>query len=348
MKTADASRVLAARSLTRAEARELFGGILAAPPNAEELAELLRALATRGETAEEIAGAADAMRAAMTTFDHGAPDAVDTCGTGGDGLGTFNLSTSAALVAAAAGVKVVKHGNRAASSQCGSADLLEAAGVRMQLTPTQSRTVFEECGFVFLYAPVYHPALAPIAPVRRALGIRTIFNFLGPLCNPGRVTRQLLGVSDRTRLADYARVLEALGCKHGVVVHGAGGADELTLEGPNLLIWLGGTVPHGGASSLPAQEFGLKAAPVSALAGGDAACNLRLLHGVFAGEPGPLRDAVLLNAAVAIFLADAGVGRVSELSAAFAKACESIDSGAARALLARVVCSSQRLSGEAA
>ncbi len=350
MNAAGAAAAARARPLTRAEAREVFAAVLAAPPPAEELGALLRALAARGETADEIAGAAEAMRGAMVPFDHGAPDAVDTCGTGGDGLGTFNLSTSAALVAAAAGVRVVKHGNRAASSRCGSADLLEAAGVRLQLAPSQARAVFDECGFVFLFAPAFHPALGPIAPVRRALGIRTIFNFLGPLCNPGRVRRQLLGVSDRARLADYARVLEALGCEHGAVVHGSGGADELTLEGPNLLIWIGrdGGVPRGGASSLPAQEFGLKPAPTSALAGGDAACNLDLLGRVLAGEAGPLRDAVLLNAAVAIFLADAGDGRAAGLPDAFARAREALDSGAARRLLAKVVNASRRAAGECA
>jgi anthranilate phosphoribosyltransferase len=346
--TAAAAAAARRRALTRAEARALFAGVLASPPPAEELAELLRALAERGETAEEIAGAAEAMRAAMIPFAHGAADAVDTCGTGGDGLGTFNLSTAAALVAAAAGVKVVKHGNRAASSKCGSADLLEAAGVRLALGPAAARRVFEECGFVFLFAPAYHPALAPIAPVRRALGIRTIFNFLGPLCNPGRVKRQLLGVSDAKRLADYAQVLRALGCAHGAVVHGAGGADELMLDGPNLLIWIGGAVPDGGASSLPAREFGLAPAPAEALAGGDAARNLELLRGVLAGERGPLRDAVLLNAAVAIFLADAGDRRSAGLPDAFARGREALDSGAAARLLARVADSSRRAAGEAA
>ncbi len=222
--------------------------------------------------------------------------------------------------------------------------------MRLQLSPRQARTVFDACGFVFLYAPVFHPALGPIAPIRKALGIRTIFNFLGPLCNPGRVTRQLLGVSDRARLADYARVLAALGCKHGAVVHGAGGADELTLEGPNLLIWIGGdgAIPRGGAASLPAQEFGLRAAPVSALAGGDAARNLALLGAVLDGEPGPLRDAVLLNAAVAVFLAEAGEGGATGMPDSFARARAALDSGAAKRLLARVVAASRAAAGEAA
>lgn len=348
MKAAAAAAEARRRPFTRAETRELFAEVLSAPPPQEELAELLRALAARGETAEEIAGAAEAMRGAMIPFEHGAPEAVDTCGTGGDGLGTFNLSTTAALIAAAAGVKVVKHGNRAASSKCGSADLLEAAGVRLTLAPGAARRVFEECGFVFLYAPAYHPALAPIAPVRRALGVRTIFNFLGPLCNPGRVRRQLLGVSDARRLADYAQILRALGCAHGAVVHGAGGADELMLDGSNLLIWIGGAVPDGGASSLPAREFGLASAPASALAGGDAARNLELLRGVLAGAAGPLRDAALLNAAVAIFLADAGSGRSTGLRAAFARGREALESGAAHRLLDRVVDASRRAAGETA
>lgn len=347
MQASAAAELARQRPLTRAESRALFAAILRQPPPAEELSALLRALAARGETADEIAGAAEAMRGAMLPFEHDSPEAVDTCGTGGDSLGTFNLSTSAALVAAAAGVKIVKHGNRAASSRCGSADLLEAAGVHLQLNPAQARDVFEDCGFVFLYAPAFHPALGAIAPVRRALGIRTIFNFLGPLCNPGGVSRQLLGVSDPARVADYARVLGALGCRRGAVVHGAGGADELTLEGPNLLIWIGGdgAVPRGGASSLPAREFGLAAAPVSALAGGEAALNLQILNGVLAGERGPIRDAVLLNATVAIYLGGLEDTRQTSLKDCFVRASAALDSQAAQRLLAKVVSRSRAAAG---
>lgn len=347
MQAADAAELARQRPLTRGEARALFAAVLRSPPPAAELSALLVALAERGETADEIAGAAEAMRGAMLPFEHDAPDAVDTCGTGGDALGTFNLSTSAALVAAAAGVKIVKHGNRAASSRCGSADLLEAAGVRLQLSPEQARAVFEDCGFVFLFAPAFHPALGSIAPVRRALGTRTIFNFLGPLCNPGRVSRQLLGVSDQARVADYARVLGALGCRRGAVVHGAGGADELTLDGANLLLWIGGegAVPRGGASSLPAREFGLASAPVAALAGGDAAANLQILHGVLAGERSPIRDAVLLNATVAIYLGGLEDSRQTSLKDCFQRAVAALDSKAAQSLLAQVVRSSQAVAG---
>ena len=186
-------RVQSGGSLSPAEARACFDQAFREDLDTESLAALLQALAERGETVEEIAGAAEALRGAMRPFEHDAPDAVDTCGTGGDKLGSFNLSTASALVAAAAGAKVIKHGNRSVSSKCGSADLLEAAGVRLELTPEQAQKVFAREGIVFLFAPAFHPAMRFVAPVRAQLGIRTIFNFLGPICNPGGVRRHLLG-----------------------------------------------------------------------------------------------------------------------------------------------------------
>ena len=319
--------VLAGRELSAEQSSQVFSGALCAGLDEDGLAELLLALAKRGEAPQEIAGAAAALRRAMRGFEHGCPEAVDTCGTGGDGLHSFNLSTAAALVAAAAGAKVVKHGNRSVSSKCGSADLLEAAGVELELGPVQARQVFEDTGIVFLFAPAFHPAMRHAAPVRRRLGIRTIFNFLGPLCNPGGVRRHLLGVSEASRVADMALALEALGFERAYVVHGAGGADELSLDGPNLIARV------GAAPALPADglELGLRRAPMAALAGGEAARNRRILDDFLLGADGPVRDAVLYNAAATLLAA----GVEERAAEAVSRAAEAVDSGRARQLLAR-------------
>lgn len=316
---------LAGEVLSRDAARDVFGRALSEETDPVLFGGFLAALAARGETSDEIAGAAEALRAAVVPFEHGCPEAIDTCGTGGDGLGTFNLSTAAAVVAAAAGARVVKHGNRSVSSSCGSADLLEAAGVALDLTPDGARTVLEEVGVTFLFAPGYHPAMRFAGPVRRSLGVRTVFNFLGPLCNPGAVRRQLLGVSDAARVEDFAAVLAALGCERGYVVHGAGGADEITLAGRNRAL------PVGDAPALrfDADELELGAAPVAALAGGDVAANLELLARVLGGELGPLRDALLANAAAALVVA----GVAADGREGVARAREAIDGGAARGTL---------------
>lgn len=337
-------RVRGGGVLTRDASRALFAAVLADPGDEELLGDLLTALAARGETAAEILGAAEAMRGAMVPFHAAsAADAVDTCGTGGDGLGSFNLSTAAALVVAACGVPVVKHGNRAASSRCGSADLLEAAGVRLALTPEAAAEVLERCGFVFLFAPAFHPALGRLAPLRRRLGVRTIFNFLGPLCNPAGVRRQLLGVSAADRLDDYAAVLAELGVSAAAAVHGAGGADELTLEGPAEVRWV---LPGGvTAERLDAGALGLDAAPNAALRGCDAATNLALLRSVLDGEPGPLRDAVLLNAAAALAVAGCGTTPPGSdrIASELQRAGEAVDSGRAAAVLEELVAATREV-----
>ncbi|TAH38760.1 MAG: anthranilate phosphoribosyltransferase [Planctomycetota bacterium] len=315
-------RVTTGETLPREQARQVFTEALDGAVEPALLGAFLAALATRGETVDEITGAAQALRAAMLPFPHDRPEAVDTCGTGGDGLGMFNLSTAAAVVAAAAGAVVVKHGNRAASSRCGSADLLEAAGLPLELSAQQARVVLEAHGITFLFAPLYHPALRHAAAVRRALRIRTVFNWLGPLCNPGGVRRQLLGIGAAARVADFARVLAALGCERAYVVHGAGGADELTLDGANAVHAVGSAPPR----RFDAAGLGLKTAPAAALCGGDAAANVRLLARVLDGGDGPLRDAVLLNAAAALVAA----GVADESADALARARAAVDSGAAR------------------
>lgn len=315
-------RVQEGGSLSRAEARATFDQAFQEDLDTASLSALLKALAERGETVEEIAGAAEALRGAMLPFEHNAPNAVDTCGTGGDKLGSFNLSTASALVAAAAGAKVIKHGNRSVSSKCGSADLLEAAGVRLELTPEQAAKVFEREGIVFLYAPAFHPAMRFVAPVRAALGIRTIFNFLGPICNPGGVRRHLLGVSDAARVDDFAGVLRELDFERAYVVHGAGGADELTLAGENR-VEVVGAAPR---VKLDASLVGLSPAGVEELEGGDAARNLYLLRKLLDGKTGPIHDAVVLNAAAALLAA----GLTEDAQDAVDRSIQAIASGAAR------------------
>ena len=317
--------VLAGATLDRERARRVFGAGLDGEADPVLLGGLLTALAGRGETVEEIAGAAEALRERMVPLEHPFEDAVDTCGTGGDGLGSFNLSTAAALVAAAAGARVIKHGNRSVSSRCGSADLLEAAGIPLELGPAAAARVLEEAGITFLYAPAFHPAMRHAAPVRRALGVRTLFNWLGPLCNPGRVRRHLLGVGEASLLEPFAGILEVLGFERALVIHGAGGADELTLAGENRVRAVG-EAPAGGWS---AAELGLPEAPVEALAGGDAARNLEILQAVLAGEGGPVAEAVVLNAAAAL----AAAGLEDQPEAACDRAREALDSGRAATIL---------------
>jgi anthranilate phosphoribosyltransferase len=315
----------ARRSLSRDESRVAIASMLSGECDPLQVAALLSAWAVHGESADEIAGAADALCASMVEFAHDHVDAIDTCGTGGDGLSSFNLSTAAAIVAAGAGAHVIKHGNRSQSSRCGSADLLEAAGVALDLSPESSRRVLDECAITFLFAPAYHPALRNAARVRRALGVRTVFNFAAPIANPGRVRRQLLGVADRSHVAALAHVLTEFGRESAYVVHGAGGADELTLAGANRVENVG----RAPRASFDASALGLDAAPVEKLAGGGAEDNLRILRSVLAGEKSSIADAVLLNAAAALVVA--GIAR--DPSEGVARARESVASGAARTKL---------------
>lgn len=314
-------RVLAGGHLGRDETRALFGASLEGEVDPALLGGLLVALAQRGEAPEEVAGVALALRGSMRPFEHGAENAIDTCGTGGDGLGTFNVSTAAAFVAAGAGAKVVKHGNRSVSSKSGSADLLEALGGALDVPDDVSRATLGECGFTFLFAPRFHSSMRHAAPVRRALGVRTVFNLVGPLANPGGVRRQVIGVSTRGHVDLIGRALAELSPEAAYVVHGGGGADELTLEPGNLVSRLGAAP----SASLQASDLGLEEASVAALAGGDASHNARLLREVLSGAPGPLREATCLNAAAALLVG----GLESDASAALARARESVDSGAA-------------------
>ncbi|MHC4379677.1 MAG: anthranilate phosphoribosyltransferase [Planctomycetota bacterium] len=332
--------VAAGETLSTEQAQSTLETVLVPGFAEEDLGQLLAAMADRGETADEILGAVLALRGAMVPFESMPVGAVDTCGTGGDGKSSFNISTATALVAAAAGAKVVKHGNRSVSSSCGSADLLEAAGVSLELDAQQAARVLEDCGMVFLFAPTFHPAMRFVAPVRQALGRRTLFNFVGPLCHPGRVERQLLGVSDASRVEDYGSLLQELGCNRGFVVHGADGADELTLAGENVVRAVG----DAPAIALGASSCGLDSAPDEVLVGGDAEANLRILEDLLDGATGPVRDAVLLNSAATLLLAEVDVN----LGSACTRAAEALDSGAARDVLSRLVQSSrQQVGGKA-
>jgi anthranilate phosphoribosyltransferase len=310
------------------EAHGAMGAVMDGESTPAQLAALLVALRMRGETVEELAGFAAAMRERVLRVQ--APDgAIDTCGTGGDKSGTINISTAAALVAAAAGVPVAKHGNRAITSAAGSADVLEALGIRTDLGPEEAAEALRTYGFAFLFAPGYHPAMKHAGPTRREIGVRTAFNFLGPLTNPAGAKRQVVGVGDPAAAPKIAEVLHRLGAERAVVVHGAG-LDELPLDGTGVLY----DVTPAGVTRLEvvATEFGLVAAPISALAGGTAADNAALIEAVFAGEAGPRRDVILLNAAAAFLVA----GRAARLADGVNLAAVTIDAGLPRDLLARL------------
>jgi anthranilate phosphoribosyltransferase len=316
------------KTLSTEEARGAMGSVMDGEATPAQLAALLVALRMRGETVEELAGFAMAMRARVLRV--AAPDgAIDTCGTGGDHSGTFNISTAAALVVAAAGVPVAKHGNRAMTSACGSADVLEALGVATDLSPEEAGAALHTDGFAFLFAMAYHPAMKHAGPTRREIGVRTAFNLLGPVTNPAGAQRQVVGVGDPSVAPRLAEVLRLLGTQRSFIVHGAG-IDELPLDGTGVLY----DVTPGGVKRRPvvASQLGLTAAPLAALAGGSPAENAALVESVLAGEPGPRRDVVLLNAAAALLVA----GRVEALADGIPLAAATIDSGAATALLARL------------
>jgi anthranilate phosphoribosyltransferase len=323
------------RTLTRAEARAALSEILTGDAGDMEIAGLLTALATRGETADELTGFAEAMRSLalpVPLAEDERAELIDTCGTGGDGLGTFNISTGAALVATAAGAKVAKHGNRGVTSKCGSADVLEAMSVPVALTPEQSVECLRATGFTFLYAPALHPAMKRVQPVRRALGFRTIFNMAGPLTNPAGATAQVMGVFSATRVPLVANAMARLGVRHAFVVHGNDGLDELTLTSESQVAEVRCSESSAQGSDnrvrlfqLAPEDAGLMRASLAELAGAETAAeNGAILESIFQGEPGPRRDIVLLNAAAALV---AG-GLAADLSEGVARGAEAIDSGA--------------------
>lgn len=324
-------QLIAGQSLDRTTAHRVMDQIMGGEATAAQIGGFLVALRCKGETVDEIAGFAEVMRAKATKIVGGRPPLVDTCGTGGDGSGTFNISTTVAFVAAGAGCTVAKHGNRAMSSQCGSADVLAALGVNVEAGPAQVGRCLDEAGIGFLFAPALHGAMKHAIGPRRELGTRTVFNLLGPLTNPAGAKRQLLGVFDADLTERLAAVLGALGSERAFVVHGSDGLDELTLTGPSRVTEL-----KDGKTSTYAvhpSELGLATAPAEALKGGDAATNARILREVLDGAPSPRADVVVLNAAAAI----AAGGLAADLAEGGQRAREAIASGRARQALDRLV-----------
>lgn len=325
-------------SLPLLQAKLLMTQLLTGNASDLEIAALLGALAARGETAEEIAGFALALReqaVPLPLTDDEREELVDTCGTGGDGAGTFNISTAAALVAAAAGARVAKHGNRAITSRCGSADVLEALGIPIALGPDAAAESLRQHGFCFLLAPAHHPGMRAVLPVRQGLRVRTVFNLLGPLLNPAGARRQVMGVYSAAVLRPVAEAMPLLGIRHAMVVHGAGGLDELSLAGPSetILVTSGAPAASLEAVTVDASTLALEPAPLTSLAGAaDAAGNAAILRRLFAGEPGPCREVVLLNAAAVLVVA----GRAATLGEGVATASRAIDSGAVSSLVTRL------------
>ena len=317
---------LSAEAMTR-----VLGAMMAGQSSPDEIRLFLTTLAQRGETAEEIAAAVGVLRAHAVALPLSNRDGLcDTCGTGGDQQGTINVSTLAALVAAAAGVRVVKHGNRAASSRCGSADLLEALGVDIEAPPALVARCVEEAGFGFCFAPKFHPAMKAVGPIRKELKIRTIFNLIGPLANPAPLTYQLVGVSEARLLRPMAEALQRLGIRHGLVVHGQDGLDEVTTTTPTDAIELrdGRLAPL----ELTPESLGVVRAGLDSVRGGDAAQNARLTLEILKGKASAMRDLVAVNAGCAIYLA----GQAPTMAEGVVKATSVIASGAALRTLERV------------
>jgi anthranilate phosphoribosyltransferase len=326
-------------ALTREQAAGVLEEILAGGVPDVETAALLTVMATRGEQAPELAGFVDVMRRRATPLpftEAERAELVDCVGTGGGGPLTFNISCGAALVAAAAGAKVAKHGNRAVTSLCGAADVLEALGVPINLTPEQAVECLRETGFVFLFAPLYHPAMKSLGPLRRALGFRTIFNLVGPLTNPAEARVQVIGVLAPSRVLLVGRTLAALGAKRAFVVHGTDGIDELTTTGESIVARIeepeGGGEPTLRASRIAPEMAGLTRTTLDQFTGGDMAMNSALLYDVLTGIPGARRDIVLLNAAAALVAA----GLAADLKEGVRLGAEAIDSGEAAVTLEKL------------
>jgi anthranilate phosphoribosyltransferase len=324
-------RLLEGEDLTREQARQSMAEIMLGEASPGQIGGFLVALRVKGETADEIAGCAEAMREHVLAVKPNRRDLVDTAGTGGDAAGTLNISTAAALVAAAAGAGVAKHGNRAVSSASGSADVLEALGFELELEPERIARSIDELGFGFMFAPTHHPAMRHAAPVRKELGTRTIFNVLGPLTNPARARAQIVGVYSAELVPTIAEVLASLGARRAFVVHGAGGIDELSPAGPTLVC----EVVDGGVRrrEIDPLELGLARCDSADLRGGTPKENAAMIRAVFSGEAGPRRDAILLNAAGAI----AAAGHAEDLGEGLELAREAVDSGAAAERLDELV-----------
>jgi len=329
-------RLMDGGDLSPDEARAAMDEVMAGRATPSQTAAFIVSLRVKGETVDEMTGLVRSMRAAAVTVDVGEP-VIDTAGTGGDRSGTFNISTTAALIAAGAGARVAKHGNRAASSQSGSADVLEELGFDIELDPGDSVRMVREAGFGFFFAPRYHPAMRHAGPVRRELGVPTVFNFLGPLSNPAGATRQVIGVADPKMAERMIRVLANLGSEYAFVFYGEDGLDELTTTGPSYIFRLrDGEITH---AEFTPEDFGVARASAGDLVGGDAVHNAGITRSILDGAPGPQRDIALINAAAAIVVAGLADGFTGGVAAAAA----AIDGGAARTVLDRAAALSRKL-----
>jgi anthranilate phosphoribosyltransferase len=333
------AELTAGRDLSEADARGVLLEIMGGRTGEAQTGAFLSALRVKGETAAEIVGMARAMSELAEKVEVDADVILDTCGTGGDSAGTFNISTAAAVVAAAAGVTVAKHGNRSATSKCGSADVLEALGVVIDLAPEQVSRCIAACGIGFMFAPRHHLAMKHVAPVRRELGMATTFNLIGPLTNPAGARHQLIGVADARYVDRIAQAVRMMGNARNLIVHSDDGLDEISNTGENRI----SEVRDGAVSTftLRPEDFGLARATIADLRGGDREQNAQIIRQILAGEAGPKRDIVLMNAAAALVVG----GKARDFKDGVALAARSIDSGAARATLEHLVRLSRELAG---
>ncbi len=321
--------LIAGRDLADEQMAFAIGAIMDGEWSSIQAGAFLAALATKGETPAEVVGAAEAMRARALHVEHELPVVADTCGTGGDGAGTINISTAVGFVLAGCGVSVAKHGNRAASSRCGSADVLEACGIRIDAPPELARLGLERDRFAFLFAQLYHPAMREVAPVRRELGVRTIFNLLGPLANPARATHQVIGVAAEAHLELLGAALAQLGAKAGAIVHATNGIDEIAGDVPTLVYQFS---PAGARRwLLDPSDFSISASPES-IAGGDPPANAAALRAILEGERSPRADVVALNAALGLVVTECA----SSLAEGLALARKCLAGGAALAVFESV------------
>ncbi len=318
------------KSLSRTEAARAMGLIMSGELAPEQIAAFLAALSAKGETAEELAGLVQTMREQSVRVPVRRKDLLDNCGTGGDQSGTFNISTASSLLLASAGLAIAKHGNRSVSSRCGSADILEHLGIPVQLKPEAAAKALDSLGFAFLFAPFYHPSLKYAGPVRKAIGVRTVFNILGPMVNPAGVKRQLIGVYDRKFHGIMAQVLRDSGAEEAMIVTGGSGLDEISLSDETAVTHL----KNGNISefSIKPEDLGLSRCSPEALKGGDVQANAAIFKKIFAGEKGPGRDVVLMNAAAGFWVA----GREKNLKDGLALAASALDSGRPADLIARL------------
>ncbi len=334
------ARLVNGQPLDREEAAASMEEIMDGEATPSQIGAFLTALRIKGETIEELTGLASVMRAKATQVEI-PPDlnrpVVDTCGTGGDGSNSFNISTTAAFVVAGAGAVVAKHGNRAASSRCGSADVLEALGVNINLKPEQVSECLQEAGIGFMFAPLFHPSMKYAGPVRREIGIRTVFNFLGPLTNPAGARRQVLGVPSRELAVKIAAVSRELGSQHTLVVHSADGLDEISIAAETYIYEVRENEPDISQSVIQPEDFGFVRQPASVMDGGSADQNREITLHVLEGKRTPQRDVVVLNSAAALVAA----GLAANLSEGIQQAIDSLDSGAARQSLNKLVKVSQ-------